>query len=95
MESRHIFHLTNINIQTRSHTVSLGIRKNESLRCYRRSRAGKSISNWIKVLLTEHHGSKILCPQNRKVIKIERYIPKPKELSMCLINPRSVTIKQL
>ena len=41
LNSKHVYHLTNINLQTRSNIISLGIRKDESLRCYRRSRAGK------------------------------------------------------
>ena len=94
MKSRHIYYLTNINIQTRLHIISLGIRKDESLRCYRRSRAGKSIFNQIKVLITEHRDSKILQPQNGKFIKkIGKHVPKPKALSMCLINPRSCNNK--
>ena len=90
LKSKHVFHLTNINLQTRSNIISLGIRKDESLRCYRRSRAGKNIFNRIKVLLTQHNCSKILRSCNIKVIKkLERCTPKPKALSMCLINPRS------
>ena len=48
LKSKHVFHLTNINLLTRSNIISLGIRKDESLRCYRRSRAGKNIFNRIK-----------------------------------------------
>ena len=94
VKSRHIFYLTNVNIQTRSHIISFWIRKDESLRCYIISKSGKSIFNRIKVLLTEHCGSKNLHTQNRKVIKkIERYTPKPEGLSMCLINLRSYNNK--
>ena len=60
LKSKDVFHLTNINLQARSNIISLGIRKDDSLRCYRRSRAGKNIFNRIKVLLTEHNSSKIL-----------------------------------
>ena len=41
MKSKHIFILTNIEMPTRSHIISLGIRKDKTLRCYRRSNAGK------------------------------------------------------
>ena len=94
VKSRHIFYLTNINIHTRSHIISLGIRKDKSLRCYRRSRAGKNIFKWLHVLLTEHCGTKILHTWNSKVIKkIMRYTTKPETLSICLINPRSCNNK--
>ena len=43
MKSKDIFILTNIEIPTRSHIISLAIRKDKMLRCYRRSRAGKGI----------------------------------------------------
>ena len=91
---RHIFCLTIIEIQIRSHIISLGIRKDERLRCYRRSRAGKGIFKWIHVLLTEHCGSKILCTWNKNVLKrIKRYVPKPEALPVCLINLRSCNNK--
>ena len=94
LKSKHVFHLTNINLQTRPNIISLGIGKDESLRCYRRSTTGKNIFNRIKVLLTEHNSSKILLSRNMKVIrKLERYTPKPKALSICLINPRSCSNK--
>ena len=94
LNSKHVYHLTNINLQIRSNIISLGIRKDESLRCYRRSRAGKNMFNRIKVLLTDHRCSKIFQPHNMKVFKkLERCIPKPKPLSMCLINPRSCNNK--
>ena len=94
LNSKHVYHLTNINLQTRSNIISLGIRKDESLRCYMRSRAGKNMFNRIKVLPTEHRCSKIFRPCNMKVVKnLERCTPKPKPLSMCLINPRSCNNK--
>ena len=93
-KSRHIFCLTNIKMHTRCHIFSLGIRKDEILRCDRRSRAGKCIFKQIHVLLTEHCGSKILCTRNKEVIKkIKRYVPKSEALSICLINPRSCNNK--
>ena len=93
-KSKHIFILTNIEIPTRSHIISLGIRKDKMLRHYRRSRAAKDIFKWINVLLTEHHAFKFLCMQNKKVIKkIKRYVPKPEALSVCLINLRTCNNK--
>ena len=94
MKSRHIFTLQILIYRQDLISSALGLeRMSQSLRCYRRSTGGKSIFNQIK-LLTEHCGSKILCPCNRKVIKkIEIYIPKPKALSMCLINVRSCNNK--
>ena len=67
--------------------------KDNTLRCYRKNRAGKGIFKQRHVLLTEHHASTFLQTQNKKVLKIKRYVSKPEALSVCLINLRSCNNK--
>ena len=91
------FHLNSI---TRSHIISLGIRKQPLLCKYRRTRAGKQLFHRIKTLTTKWQNQvKCYCIQQTgkksgitidNLIKINSTVIQSKSVHLTTINTRSI-----